>query len=338
MAFYQLSKGVVDRKMAKNAARELEKSIAEIILGEAADVGMLGCLGKGKKGGKWYNNGNSRDSKLPKGTGTPNLYFQREIMELRCSNEVLNVVNGYHQSIGESREIVLTKLDKPVYKPKGTVEASASTEVASVVSMVVLSCDEVERSGKGSIVLLEGYEEMSELVVDLMAMRGEEVKEMGKKVGEYNRLLKRYYEWRNDGCAEWPRELPSELEWCGYTSLPSEYKEMRWIVPNVEVGDVLSWKASVPYKAEKNTSNTAFSGLYITSMMANKEWYGSASAREIKTGLMTGMVGRNSLRGSEYNSDEYKMLTKGLSQAFVSPISKMSTEERLLYSLDMYTW
>jgi hypothetical protein len=267
------------------------------------------------------------------------------MLNVRSSDAVLDVVKRFHTRIGEKTSIVATKLDKPIYKPRGSTEASPSTEVASVVSLIVLSCDGKLKQNKGSIALLDGYEKYSELLTDLLAMRKDDIRGLCKNLKEYNRLLRIYYDWRNSGIGsggvsgyiDWPEALPKDLEWCGYSSLPEEFVEMAWFVPQVSPGDVLSWKASTPYKAEKNNSSIPFSGFYLTTMVASNEWYASTSVKELKNGITTGMVGRNSLRGSEYNVDEYKLLTTNLSQAFSSPVIDMGPTERLLYSIDQYT-
>lgn len=298
-----------------------------------------------------WGNGNTRDTKLPKGTGTPNIYLNKDHLEMRTSFNVIRAVKNVHNrfffenSLNDDEILpVVRYLDKIVFKPNGTVDGPPQTEPGTIVNLLVLSVHHFDKeNGKkkskinkksiGSVSILMGYKEYKDFIDAYLLWEGKTMKDLYKNLKRYSDIIYSYHLWRNN-CN------PSDF---GLSSLPKVFENedydyvenwrgLEWFNIPCKEGDMISWMGDIPWKLEKNSTQTPFMGLYLTTLEASKSWYETESCKNIKIGLETGIIGKNSPRQCDYNGDELKIIG-----TYRSLISGMNETQRLLFGLDKYT-
>lgn len=351
---YTVSESVLDDEELDTYTKLLETSIMNVVFGKSGqkDLKLLTDheLRKKKLADPrcvWGNNGNTRDSKLPKGAGTPNIYVDRLHLNIRSSESVIETLKDVHNTLFydnglEKDEVlpVVRKLDRPIYKPNATIDGPALTEIGSVVSILVFSIHDfkgvksrVKPQSRGGPSILLGYYEYKEFIDAVLKMEDKTIKDLANEVQRYNQIVYSYHLWRNgeDPVAHGASELPEELMLDDFDYVTS-WEGLRWYNIPCKPGDMVSFLGDIPWHLEKNSTTTPFSGLYLTTTEACSAWYNSDSRRDIINGLETGVVGKNSARGAESNEDERNMMDK-----YESPIKKMTAEQRLFYGVDKYT-
>lgn len=349
-----VSEDVLDDKDLPKYVKSLESSVMSVVFGKTGqdDLKLLTDHELRKKKLPdprcvWGNNGNTRDSKLPKGAGTPNIYLNKEHLEIRSSDKVIDTLRIVHNELfydnGLEKEEVLPivrKLDRPIYKPNGTIDGPALVEMGSVVSILIFSIHDfkgvksrVKPQSRGGPSILLGYYEYKEFIDTVLKMEDKSIKDLSNEIERYNQIVYSYHLWRSgvDPVAFGASELPDELKLDEFDFVPS-WEGLRWHNIQCKPGDMVSFLGDIPWHLEKNSTTTPFSGLYLTTTEACNGWYNSDSRQEIINGLQTGVVGKNSARGAESNEDERNMIGK-----YVSPINKMTENQRLFYGIDKYT-
>jgi len=349
-----VSESVLDDKELSNYVKSLETSIMDLVFGKTCqeDLKLLTNhkLRKEKLDNPrcaWGNNGNTRDSKLPKGAGTPNIYLNKTHLNIRSSETIIDTLKNVHNELfydnGLEKDEVLPivrKLDRPIYKPNATIDGPALTEMGSVVNILIFSIHDfkgvksrVKPQSRGGPSILLGYYEYKDFIDAVLKMEDKTIKDLSNEVERYNQIVYSYHLWRNgeDPVIHGASELPEELMLDEFDYVTS-WEGLRWHNIPCKPGDMVSFLGDIPWHLEKNSTATPFSGLYLTTTEACSAWYNSDSRKKIISGLETGIVGENSARGADSNEDERSIISK-----YLSPIPEMSEIQRLFYGIDKYT-
>src|SRR5574338_296217 len=351
---YFVTPGVLEGFDLDDIVNTTQNQIMEVVLGEKCpkDTRLLTNHKLRKQmldnPTKLWGNGNTRDTKLPKGTGTPNIYLNDVHLKIRTCENVLNAVKEVHnmffyESALKEDDIlpVVRHLDKIAYKHNGTVDGPPQIEPGTIVSMLILSIHDFNSSKKtrvnkksiGSICILLGYKEYKEFIDAYLQWEGVSMKNFYSNLKKYNDIIYSYHLWRH-GCNPTDLglpELPKQFLSDEYESV-EEWKGLSWFNIPCKVGSMVSWSGDVPWKLEKNSTDTPFMGLYLTTLEASKDWYETDSRNNIISGLRTGIVGKNSPRQCDYNNDELKNMG-----TYKSLITDMTDTQRLFFGIDKYT-
>lgn len=351
---YFVTSGVLDEFELGSIVQETQNKIMKVVLGQESpnDTRLLTDHTLRKKllsnPKQIWGNGNTRDAKLPKGTGTPNIYLDKTHLDMRTCDSVVSAIKKVHNKFLYESELtedlmlpIFRHLDKLVYKPNGTVDGPVQTEPGTIVSMLILSIHNFDKNKKtkinkkstGSPSILLGYREYKDFILAYLNWERTDLKTFFSNLKRYNDIVYSYHLWRNDcdpvdfGLPDLPEHFKTKE-----FDFVTEWKGLHWFNIPCKEGDMISWYGDIPWKMEKNSTPTPFLGLYLTTLEASLDWYDSDSRNNIKTSLETGIVGKNSARQSEYNGDELKVIG-----TYRNIIPQLSETQRLLLGIDKYT-